>query len=832
MNKQFFNLPKRISLRLGDYSLRTKLVSAFLIVALLPIGVQFFQNNSSMRNLLTKSAETTLSSAAAQTASRFDGFIAKGLTDVETAAQSHLWGEYLALSSSERAGSESEQVLYIDLRAIASRDQTHIDAVGLMDKNGIDVADTATVEVGSDKSTHRYIAEPLRTHLPYSTVQFSPTTHKLSVYFTAPVHDDNNNVIGVLRIRYNAAVLQQTVTQSRDDLKLEGGEIILLDENHIRLAVSDRPDLILKSIVPLSADKLAQLQAERRLPSDQSPETLSTNLPEFEQGLNNAAKQPTFVAETHPDEEIKDAGEQMVVAELKNQPWLVVAAQPQAIYLAPVTEESREDIAFVLVAVLLVALAAVVISQTISAPVVRLTKVAEQITGGDLAAQAPVTSKDETGQLADAFNNMTSQLRKSFEDLDRSAKEIATVAEVSRRLSTILEQRQLVVEVVERVQLAFNYYHAHIYLLDESSGDLIMAGGTGDVGAALLGSGHKVRKGRGLVGRAAEINTAVLVSDVSQDPNWLPNPLLPETKSEVAVPISIGDQVLGVLDVQDDENGGLQQNDADVLQSIANQIAIALQNTRQYQQAQKRAVELASVAEISTAASRELDIQKMLQRVVHLTQRRFGLYHAHVFIYDENTEKLQIVACGWKEGDEHEGTHGTAVIPLQQEQSLVARAARTRQAVIVNDVRSDVGWLPNPLLPDTQAEMAVPLLIGDQILGVLDVQSDRLNAFGEEDANIHTTLAFQVATSVQNARFLTEAQHKAERESMLNLIGQKIQNATTIEAALQTAARELGHALGMRQTVVAIEPSALVSEHKGSLHGFQPQELEHEQKSL
>ena len=105
-------------------------------------------------------------------------------------------------------------------------------------------------------------------------------------------------------------------------------------------------------------------------------------------------------------------------------------------------------------------------------------------------------------------------------------------------------------------------------------------------------------------------------------------------------------------------------------------------------------------------------------------------------------------------------------------------------------------------------------MIGDQMVGVLDVQADRVDAFSTEDANIQTTLAYQVATSLQNARFLTEAQRRAERESMLNTISQKIQSTITIESALKIAARELGHAFGVRQTLVALDPSVLAGSGK------------------
>jgi len=264
------------------------------------------------------------------------------------------------------------------------------------------------------------------------------------------------------------------------------------------------------------------------------------------------------------------------------------------------------------------------------------------------------------------------------------------------------------------------------------------------------------------------------------------------------------------VNVERDENGTITRfyganQDITERKKIEEELrARDIQITTALTETEKRAKQLAAVAEISTLSAQMQNTDEMLANVVHLTQRRFGLYHAHIFLYDEETSTLEVKACGWKEGDKHEGTHGVAIISINQEQSLVARAARSRKAVIVNDVHNEPGWLPNELLPDTASEMAIPLIIGDTILGVLDVQSDQKDAFTEEDANVQTTLASQVATSLQNARSFAKAQQQAERESMLNTINQKIQSATSVEAVLQIAARELGHALGAPMTVAQL----------------------------
>ena len=281
--------------------------------------------------------------------------------------------------------------------------------------------------------------------------------------------------------------------------------------------------------------------------------------------------------------------------------WAVITFLPIAEGIQGLLINFAISLGIVLVLVGLIIWVSVFLARRLSAPLVDLSTIASEVAGGNLSVSAKIAGPTEIVQVASAFNEMTSRLRDFIGTLEQRVadrtKALATSAEVTRHLATILDPTQLAGEVVNEVRTAFDYYYAQIYLLDEAGENLVLASGTGEAGATMVARGHSLPQGRGLVGRAADTNRSVLVSNVTQEDDWLPNDLLPETKAEAAIPISVGSQVLGVLDVQHNLVDGLTTEDVLLLESLAGQVAISLQNARSYEEARSQA-ELESLANV------------------------------------------------------------------------------------------------------------------------------------------------------------------------------------------------------------------------------------------
>ncbi len=400
-------------------------------------------------------------------------------------------------------------------------------------------------------------------------------------------------------------------------------------------------------------------------------------------------------------------------------------------------------------------------------PLNRLAEAAQKISNGHLDSPIPLEGSTEVHNLAVTLADLVATVRSTIitleERVTERTKALATSTEVSRRLSVILDRKILVKEVVEQLQLAFHYYHAHIYLIDPDNGDLILAGGTGEAGQTLLARGHRVQKGRGLVGRAAETRGTVLVPDTSIDPEWLPNPLLPETKSEIAVPIMAGEEVLGVLDIQNNGINSLGEHDEDVIGAIASQVAVALQNSTLYAKAEANAQQAQSLLEYAPDAI----------VIVDLASGCFTEPNENaVRLYGLTREEL------------------TKVGPAQMSPPTQPDGRDSTEKALEKIGEAMKGNFPifewmhrNAQGKDIPCEVRLVRLPGDR---------PRVRA--------------SVTDITERKRIEDINQRRELQQEALNLISQKIQQATTVEAALQITVRELGRALGT-QTSVRLKPA-------------------------
>jgi len=189
--------------------------------------------------------------------------------------------------------------------------------------------------------------------------------------------------------------------------------------------------------------------------------------------------------------------------------------------------------------------------------------------------------------------------------VEERTQELVTVAALTERLSANLNLAELLVALVNRVQELFSYYHVHVYLVDETGQNLVVAEGTGSAGESLKASGHAIplNAPTSLVAQAARTGQVVRIDDVTQAEDWLANPLLPDTRSEMAVPILLAGEAVGVLDVQQDEVAGLDEADAGVLRALANQVAVAIRNAQAFAQTEAALAEARALQEQYLAQS-------------------------------------------------------------------------------------------------------------------------------------------------------------------------------------------------------------------------------------
>ena len=411
-------------------------------------------------------------------------------------------------------------------------------------------------------------------------------------------------------------------------------------------------------------------------------------------------------------------------------------------------------------------------------------------------------NNEPTGSVIQ-FRDITGRKRaeRAQRESKRQVNELRIAAEVSEQLNGILELDQLLERTVELLQTRFHLYHVHIYLLNEDN--LSMCVGSGKIGATLREQNHSIplHHEKSVVARVAREQQAISIHDTWLEP-FLPNALLPNTRSEIAVPLIAAGRLLGVLDIQDDEINRFTQTDLDLFNLLGGHVATALENARLFEEQKRTQQGLRTAADLTEHLTSILDAENLLEEIVSQLQEYFNLYHVQIYLLDRRLETLIMRAGSGDVGKLlHERGHH---ILLDTEKSLVARAARGKKAVIVGDVQLDLDFLPNPLLPETHSEVAIPLIQRGELIGVLDVQDDQPNRFIQSDIDTFNTLAAQITIALENAKFFEEIQQI--NEERLNSERQKSEIQRQHVSQLRIAADI------SKQLSTILEPERLLNE--------------------
>ena len=250
-------------------------------------------------------------------------------------------------------------------------------------------------------------------------------------------------------------------------------------------------------------------------------------------------------------------------------------------------------------------------------------------------------------------------------------------------------QEMLLAEVVNQLKDNCGYYHVQIYLLNNNHQNLALVEGAGEVGVEMKRNGYNIplNAPTSLIAQAARTGQIVKVGNVREVDNWLAHPLLPDTKTEIAVPLVQKGKVIGVLDVQEDKVGGLDQDDANLLRSVANQMAMALQNVRLFTETAQRATELEMLGQVSQRLSAVLDPNQLITEVVEQIGAAFNYYYTQIYLFDPAQENL-VLAGGSGEAGQQLLLHRHS---LPTGRGLVGRAAEQRKIILVPDVQRHIG---------------------------------------------------------------------------------------------------------------------------------------------
>ena len=587
------------------------------------------------------------------------------------------------------------------------------DSLTLLSRNGLElivISRNNIIDQLRDRSTTpEYTVPKAKGQVYYSPVQFSEKTGEPFLFISLPITDIRTGTVTNVLV---ANVRFKPVWDLLADMPLgEGSNAYIIDPQN-RVIAHNNPSIVLRNTL-------------FTVPNQDGTHT----------GVNG--------------NNVVLATDQII---LGDQAFTIVAETSTAEAYAGIIRTESIIALLLLISVTLAGVLGWLAARQIVEPIEELATTAERVTTGDLSQKASIKRSDEIGTLGNAFNTMTSQLRNLIGGLEqrvaertselesanlqieRRAKQFEAIAQVSRIISSIQEQEELLPRITHMISRYFGFYHVGIFLLDENKQFAVLRAANSEGGKRMLARKHSLGVGQtGIVGHVTSTGNPRIALDTGTDSVYFDNPDLPDTRSEMALPLTSGGRVIGALDVQSTEPNAFTQEDVDILSILADQVSIAIQNARLYEESREA---LAQAETISRQLTGEAWTD--IRRISPLVGYRFD---------------------------------GTKPEPLTQ-------PTNGKQA------------------KNQEGALSIPVQLRNVSIGKLRIKpAADGHQWTEDEIAIIRATAERVALAAENARLILESQKNAAKEQVIGEISSKIGAAINLDNILQTTLREMGRIL-------------------------------------
>lgn len=760
-----------IGLQFKNFSLRIKLIIGFLFLTTLPLMILSWQSNTAIRGILEKEVKASILDSSLETSAEFQVFVTSLNNAINDQAQLPELVEYMTNPSSQNEPTAADK-----LKALKKSSPSQVLSYALLDKNGINVLDTNPANIGASLAEQDFFKSIISKRKSLiSGLVLTPQPDFRILYFGAPIISDSDEIIGVLVVTYNAKIAQAVMDRILRDRQtppaVDEYSYLMDDTNFFVFAHSTRVNLLYRTFLNADDAKLTTLQNQGLINSEDL-NSLVIPQPEIVAELSKMENTAAFQAPSQVNEGKPAEASAIRIA---NSNWIVVTARPVSTISALIKDQNRTTVIVSIIITLFAALIAIIVSNIFTNPITELTKVAERIASGDFTQKTGIHTKDEIGTLANTFNTMSTQIQELISSLEqrveqrtieleqrsaeleqttkqtkKRADELQTITEIARYISNEKDLKNLLPLITQTVSERFGYYHIGIFLLNENKKFAVLRAANSPGGQIMLNREHKLEVGQvGIVGNVTFTGKPRIALDTGADATYFNNPDLPQTHSEMALPLTARGTIIGALDVQSTIPNAFTDTDISILSLLADQIAIAIDNVR---------------------------LLDETQNALNETQSIFREYLAEAWQKKSTSEIL--------------GYHQT----LTGGQLITGKAIKETDAAV--DTNKNI--------------LAIPIQLRDQVIGTLNIRpsnDDRI--WSADEVNIVQAVSDRLGLALDNARLFEETSSRASRERLVSDISTKIRSTNDPQEMIKTAVEELKRALGATRVEIIPKTNVL-----------------------